>query len=40
VQQLSDQYDKESNNGRLADHQAIWATRIRGWFRNPSTFPG
>lgn len=40
VQQLSDQYDKESKNGRLADRQAIWAMRIRGWFRNPSTFPG
>jgi hypothetical protein len=40
VQQLSDQYDKESKNGRLADEQAIWAMRIRGWFRNPSTFPG
>jgi len=40
VQQLSDQYDKESKNGRLSDHQAFWAMRIRGWFRNPSTFPG
>jgi hypothetical protein len=40
VQQLSDQYDKESKNGRLSDHQAIWAMRIRGWFRNPSTSPG
>jgi hypothetical protein len=40
VQQLSDQYDKESKNGRLVDQQAIWAMRIRGWFRNPSTFPG
>jgi hypothetical protein len=40
VQQLSDQYDRESKNGRLADQQATWAMRIRGWFRNPSTSPG
>jgi hypothetical protein len=32
VQQLSDDYDRETSNGTVAAQQAIWSTRVNRWY--------
>ena len=32
TQRISNQYDRDTRNGKVATQQALWAARVRRWY--------